>query len=172
MKIFKLLIPFCAVVVVGCASTGGTGDGADGMGGSGMDGANTSGIDGSGAGGAMALDSEMVAELMNNSVIYFGYDSANLDSGSLDLAQRHGAYIANNPGTKVRLEGHADERGTREYNLGLGERRAVSVQNVLMVQGVTSDQLSIVSFGEERPANSDSSDAAYAENRRVEIIYE
>lgn len=171
MKIWKLLIPFCAVIVVGCASTGGTDDGADGAAG-GAGGASSSGVGGAGAGSMSALDPEQVAALMDNTVIYFGFDSSNLDSASLDLAQQHGAYIANSPGVKVRLEGHADERGSREYNLGLGERRAVSVQNVLNVQGVAMDQVQIVSYGEERPANPDSNEAAWAENRRVEIIYE
>jgi peptidoglycan-associated lipoprotein len=169
MKIWKLLIPFCAVIFVGCASTGGSGDGADGAGGSGT---SSSGVGGGGAGSATPLTSDQVAALMDNSVIYFAFDSANMDSASQDLAQQHGAYIANNPDINVRLEGHADERGTREYNLGLGERRSVSVQNVLSVQGTSSTQLKIISFGEERPANPGSDDAAWAENRRVEIIYE
>jgi peptidoglycan-associated lipoprotein len=172
MKIWKLLIPFCAVIIVGCASSGGTDDGSAGGAGGAGDGSSTSGVNGDGVGGATTLDAEMLAELKSSNIIYFGYDSANLDSASLELAQQHGAYIANNPDVVARLEGHADERGTREYNLGLGERRSVSVQNVLSVQGVAPEQLNIISFGEERPVNLASDDAAYAENRRVEIVYE
>jgi peptidoglycan-associated lipoprotein len=71
----------------------------------------------------------------------------------------------------VRLEGHADERGSREYNIGLGERRAQAVRRALMLQGVAESQLSTVSYGEERPVTTGSSDDAWAQNRRVEIIY-
>jgi len=71
----------------------------------------------------------------------------------------------------VRLEGHADERGSREYNIGLGERRAQAVRRLLLLQGVSAGQISTVSFGEERPAADGSSESAYAQNRRVEIIY-
>ena len=86
MKIWKLLIPFCAVIVVGCASTGGADGGADGAAG-GAGGASSSGVDGAGAGGMSPLDPELVAELMENTVIYFGFDSSNLHSASLELAQ-------------------------------------------------------------------------------------
>ena len=71
----------------------------------------------------------------------------------------------------MRLEGHADERGSREYNIGLGERRAQSVRNVLLLQGGTSDQITTVSFGEERPAVIGSDEEAWSLNRRVEIVY-
>ena len=72
---------------------------------------------------------------------------------------------------KVRLEGHTDERGTREYNIGLGERRAQAVRRALMLQGVGEAQISTVSFGEERPAVAGDDEAAWAQNRRVEILY-
>jgi peptidoglycan-associated lipoprotein len=71
----------------------------------------------------------------------------------------------------VRLEGHADERGSREYNIGLGERRAQAVRRLLLLQGVSAGQISTVSFGEERPRATGSTESAWAQNRRVEITY-
>jgi peptidoglycan-associated lipoprotein len=170
MKIWKLLIPFCAMIVVGCASQSGTE--TDGSAADGSDGASTSGAGASGSGSAMALDSDIEKSLMDNNIIYFAFDSADLDSQSSEIAKLHGAYLAENPGAKVRLEGHADERGSREYNLGLGERRAAGVQSVLSVQGASSSQLTTISFGEERPANTGTGESAWAKNRRVEIVYE
>jgi peptidoglycan-associated lipoprotein len=75
------------------------------------------------------------------------------------------------PDLSVRLEGHADERGSREYNIGLGERRAQAVRQVLMLQGVPATQITTVSYGEERPAVAGSSEEAWERNRRVEIVY-
>ena len=83
----------------------------------------------------------------------------------------HARRLAANPGVSVRLEGHADERGSREYNIGLGERRAQAVRQALMLQGVNSVQITTVSYGEERPADSRSFEDAWAKNRRVEIAY-
>jgi peptidoglycan-associated lipoprotein len=170
MKIWKLLIPFCAMVVVGCASTGGAdGDGA----GAGADGAQTSGAGADGSGSATAIGSDLDgAGLMNDRIVYFAFDSSEIDSNSLELLKRHGAYLADNPGANARLEGHADERGSREYNIGLGERRAAAVSSVLLVQGASASQLTTISFGEERPANTGTGEAAWAENRRVEIVYD
>jgi peptidoglycan-associated lipoprotein len=76
-----------------------------------------------------------------------------------------------NPRRRIRLEGHTDERGSREYNIGLGERRALSVRRYLLLQGVSSDQLTTVSYGEERPAVLGSNEQAWAQNRRVELVY-
>ena len=170
MKIWKLLIPLCAMVVVGCASTGGTdGEGADGS----SDGAVTSADGNGGAGSATALDSDReAAALKNDRIIYFEFDSADIDSASLELLKRHGALMADNPGASARLEGHADERGSREYNIGLGERRAAAVQSVLLVQGASASQLTTISYGEERPANTGTGESAWAQNRRVEIVYD
>ena len=88
-----------------------------------------------------------------------------------DTAAQHGLVLANNPGRSVRLEGHADERGSREYNIGLGERRSQAVRRLLLIQGASPDQISTVSFGEERPAAFGSDEESYQLNRRVEITY-
>ncbi len=84
----------------------------------------------------------------------------------------HGEYLASNADAQVRLEGHADETGSREYNIGLGEGRAQAVRRLLLLQGVASEQLNTVSFGEERPAEFGSDDESYALNRRVELVYQ
>ena len=104
-------------------------------------------------------------------VIYFDFDSSEVRSEDTDTVSRHAVQLADNANLSVRLEGHADERGSREYNIGLGERRAQSVRRLLLIQGASASQISTVSFGEERPAAEGSSEAAYAQNRRVEITY-
>lgn len=104
-------------------------------------------------------------------VIYFEFDSSEVRPQDQDLVSRHAMQLGNNLGARVRLEGHADERGSREYNIGLGERRAQAVRQMLMIQGVSPDQISTVSFGEERPVAFGSSESDYAQNRRVEFTY-
>ena len=133
--------------------------------------------DGQGGGGGIAvspLEAERAAErarLMQQLVVYFDYDEAEILPEFNALLQAHGQYLAQNPNTQVRLEGHADERGSREYNIGLGERRAQAVRRVLMLQGASGAQLTTVSYGEERPAQTGSDDEAWRLNRRVELVY-
>ena len=105
------------------------------------------------------------------SVIYFDFDSSEVRSDDTDVITRHAMQLASNPRVRVRLEGHADERGSREYNIGLGERRSQSVRRLLLIQGASPAQISTVSFGEERPEVDGSDEAAYSLNRRVEIKY-
>ena len=104
-------------------------------------------------------------------IIYFEYDSAKLTSESIAILETHGNFIAGNGEVKVRLEGHGDERGSREYNIALGDRRAQSVRRVLLFQGASSDQVETVSYGEEKPMDLGHDDAAWSMNRRVELIY-
>src|SRR5688572_25685312 len=110
-------------------------------------------------------------ELLSNRVVYFDFDRADIRGDSQAVVNAHAAYLAKNPSQKVRLEGHADDRGSREYNIGLGERRGQAVRRALLLQGVAEAQLSTVSYGEERPAVAGSDEQAYALNRRVEIVY-
>ncbi len=109
--------------------------------------------------------------LLAETVIYFEFDTARISSEYSEVLAAHARRLAANPGVSVRLEGHADERGSREYNIGLGERRAQAVRQALMLQGVNSVQITTVSYGEERPADSRSDEDAWAKNRRVEIAY-
>jgi peptidoglycan-associated lipoprotein len=105
-------------------------------------------------------------------VIYFAYDSSEVLMEDQDTIAAHGAYLTANPDQTVTLEGHADERGSREYNIGLGDRRAQSVRRMLDLQGISSQQVTIVSYGEEKPAAEGHSDAAWRMNRRVEVVYQ
>jgi peptidoglycan-associated lipoprotein len=104
-------------------------------------------------------------------VIYFDFDQSTVRSEYLDVIQAHADYMAANPQVVLRLEGHADEKGTREYNLGLGENRANSVRSLMMAQGVADNQLVVVSYGEERPAAFAHNEESWALNRRVELVY-
>jgi peptidoglycan-associated lipoprotein len=127
-----------------------------------------------GGDGGSITESPLEAEqrrLMQQLVVYFDYDEADILPEFNALLQAHGQFLARNPNSQLRLEGHADERGSREYNIGLGERRAQSVRRILMLQGAAQSQLTTVSYGEERPAQSGSDDEAWRLNRRVELVY-
>lgn len=171
MNIFKaLLVSSFVMALAGCGSqeipdpdptydTVGDTTGAD------TDGMDSTGLDG----GEFIDDDTFAGELAN--VVHFDFDSYELRPDDADIAARHGLQLAENPGLTVRLEGHADERGSREYNIGLGERRAQAVRRVLMLQGAQPSQIATVSFGEERPAALGSDEDAWAQNRRVEFKY-
>jgi len=104
-------------------------------------------------------------------IVYFDYDRAEIKAEFVPIIAAHAKFLNGNAQRKVRLEGHSDERGSREYNIGLGERRAQAVRRALMLQGVTDTQITTVSYGEERPAVAGSDETAYARNRRVELVY-
>ena len=101
--------------------------------------------------------------------VFFGYDSSDLDSDALELLQDQVAWLKQHSDVSVIVEGHCDERGTREYNLALGQRRAESVANYLISNGVKRNRLSVKSYGEERPLALGSNDSAWSKNRRVEL---
>lgn len=130
---------------------------------------DTSGVDNSGAATEDAAGPS--GELLSKRVVYFDLDRADIRADSQTVITAHARYLAGASGQKVRLEGHADERGSREYNIGLGERRAQAVRRALLLLGVAESQLATVSYGEERPAATGSDESAYSQNRRVEIIY-
>jgi len=104
-------------------------------------------------------------------IVYFDYDSSDIRPEFVDVVAAHGRFLSGNASVRVRLEGHTDERGSPEYNIGLGERRAQTVKRALLLQGVAESQIATVSYGEERPAVSGSDEAVYTKNRRVEIVY-
>lgn len=108
---------------------------------------------------------------LSTRTIYFEFDSSRIQSKFNEALRAHANYLSQHPEVTLRLEGHTDERGTREYNVALGERRAESVEKVLVLNGADPEQLTTLSFGEERPAELGSTEAAYAKNRRVELIY-
>ena len=90
--------------------------------------------------------------LLATRIVYFDFDSSEIKGDGTDVVAAHAKFLAGHSGTRVRLEGHTDERGSREYNIGLGERRAQAVRRALLLQGATDAQISTVSYGEERPA--------------------
>lgn len=111
----------------------------------------------------------MEAAALNTTVFYFDFDVAEFMASDRDVLAIHGRNLGANSSRGVRLEGHADERGTREYNLALGERRANSIRDYLVVNGASQSQIETVSYGEERPASQGQTDQAYRMNRRVEL---
>lgn len=111
------------------------------------------------------------ASPLSKRTVYFEFDSSTVRSEDIPTLEAHAGYLARNPNATVRLEGHTDERGSREYNLALGERRALSIRQFLMLQGASMNQIQVTSFGEERPAVDGSDEYAWSQNRRVEIIY-
>lgn len=111
------------------------------------------------------------AELLAKRRVHFAFDSSAIDEEARAIIEAHAAHLAANPRIKVHLEGHCDERGTREYNLALGERRAEAVARLLKVLGVDSARISTVSYGEEKPLDPEHNESAWRLNRRVEIIY-
>lgn len=115
---------------------------------------------------------EAQAALLQQTVFYFDFDQSTIKNESKVALIAHAGYLAANGAARVVLEGHTDERGTVEYNLALGERRALSVRGFLLANGASANQIQVVSFGEERPAINASNEEAYAKNRRVEVKYQ
>ncbi|RCX28429.1 peptidoglycan-associated lipoprotein Pal [Thioalbus denitrificans] len=159
--------------LAGCQTTGGLGQGEEGAA---VDeaGAMSGGADarGAAAGGrfsSAALDDPNSP--LANRVFYFDFDSFMIKDEDRSTISAHGEFLAANPDAKVRLEGHADERGSREYNIALGERRANAVRQLLQLQGVAAGQIETVSYGEERPAGLGHDEQSWSLNRRVELIY-
>lgn len=191
-----------AIVLSGCSSKGGTqgegdvaGTGVDGSGAAGGAGGpkinryGTGGAGGSGSrygaygsegegGGAGRNGLTGDPELDNATgplakrVVYFMYDSFEVKPEYRAVVSAHAAYLAAHPGRNVVLEGHADERGTQEYNVALGEQRAQAVARMLQLQGAANGQIQVVSFGEEKPADTGHDEPAWQQNRRVELSYQ
>ncbi len=111
------------------------------------------------------------ADALSKRVIYFEFDSSDVTSEAREIIAAHAQNLSQNANLSVVLEGHADERGTREYNVALGENRAKAVKQLLVVQGVSPSQIQVISFGEERPAAVGHDESAWSLNRRVELLY-
>ncbi len=172
-KVLKGLMLALPVMAIAACSSNKSADndqsGAGGMmgAGSGMTGAN-------GGNGNMSADEQarlQMQQLQQNNIVYFGYDSYDVNSEFQQMLDAHAAFLRNNPSYKVTIEGHADERGTPEYNIALGERRANAVKMYLQGKGVSADQIAIVSYGKEKPAVLGHDEAAYAKNRRAVLVY-
>jgi peptidoglycan-associated lipoprotein len=152
-------VPRTAEAVVGDSGLGAAGNGAQ----------NKAASDANAAGDSQGNGASAPAGVAR--LIYFDYDSSEIRPEFVSLIAAHAHALARNASVRVRLEGHTDERGSPEYNIGLGERRAQAVRRALMLQGVTDAQVATVSYGQERPAVSGHDEAAWAKNRRVEFVY-
>ena len=139
------------------------------------DSATAGGANAAGAGGAQGAGEEGQngASAPGNAarVIYFDFDSSEIKPEYVNVIAAHAKQLARNASVRIRLEGHTDERGSPEYNIGLGERRAQAVKRALLLQGVADSQVATVSYGEERPAVTGATETSWAKNRRVEFIY-
>jgi len=109
--------------------------------------------------------------LLSKRVVYFDFDKSDIKDEYRDIIAAHAAYLAEHPSARVTLEGNADERGSREYNMGLGERRAKAVSQFMLLQGAAASQIEVVSYGEERPVAFGHDEESWALNRRTEIVY-
>lgn len=174
-----LAVAFSIVVIAGCSSTGGT-RGGESTGsqtgsttGSGAEsrGAGSGGQYGSTTGSGTRTSQQADSRIPDVRTIYFDFNRDTIKSEYESVVMAHARYLRANPRATVVLQGHTDERGTREYNLALGERRANAVQRFLNIQGVSNSQMSVVSYGEERPEARGQSEDAYAKNRRVVFDY-
>ena len=153
------------LTMAGCSSVTGMGDKSD----NGAPVAEATGANEGGAWTGSPLDDPN--SLLSTKIIYFAYDASEVAPDYQDVVVAHGNYLAANPDVKVTVEGHADERGSREYNIALGERRAIAVKQLLMAQGASEGQITTISYGEERPVDVASNEAAWSANRRVELVY-
>lgn len=174
-----LAVAFSIVVIAGCSSTGGT-QGGESTGsqtgsttGSGAEsrGAGSGGQYGSTTGSGTSASQQADSRIPEVRTIYFDFDRDTIKSEYESVVMAHARYLRANPNASVVLQGHTDERGTREYNLALGERRANSVQRFLNIQDVSNGQMSVVSYGEERPEVRGQDEDSYARNRRVIFSY-
>ncbi|MBU3824865.1 MAG: peptidoglycan-associated lipoprotein Pal [Candidatus Oceanisphaera merdipullorum] len=125
-------------------------------------------------GGAMSADEQMRQQyeaLRRENVIYFEFDQDEVSGHYAQVLEAHANYLRSNPSVSILVEGHADERGTPEYNIALGERRAKAVTSYLQSLGVSGAQLAIVSYGEEKPVDASHTDSAFSKNRRAVLVY-
>ncbi|MEQ1529495.1 MAG: peptidoglycan-associated lipoprotein Pal [Methylococcales bacterium] len=150
------------------ASTSGLNNGSD-MNGSELNGSSRYGS----GGGAANLGPEFSDpnNPLSKQTIYFMLDSSQVQEDFVPVIAAHSQYLASHGNQRIVLEGHGDERGSREYNIALGEQRAKSVANMMKVQGVSESQIEVVSYGEEKPAAFGHDEASWEMNRRVEVVY-
>lgn len=158
-------LAMAVALIAGCSSTSTTTDG-------GADVTDANAAQAQGANGANVQAGTSYADVARlRTTFYFDFDQSVVrQEGFADL-EGHARYLANNPSAKVRLEGHADERGTREYNIALGEARANAVARLLIVNGASNGQIETISYGEEKPAMLGHTESEWSLNRRVELSY-
>lgn len=176
MKMVKAVAIALAIGwLAGCSSTGGSKDAGVAIEDRGTDaGMDAGGVTTTGVGGYGDLSLQSLSDPnspLSQRVIYFAFDSSEVAEQDRELVAAHAAVLAANSQLSVSIEGHGDERGSREYNVGLGDRRAQAVRRMLEFQGVSPSQISTVSYGEEKPAVEGHDESAWSLNRRVELVY-
>ena len=184
-----IVLLFVTVFMVGCTSTkekgGQTGNmdaSTSGYSDTGITGTELQGLGPDGGmmeGSLMGSNAELMGGEFGNpqsplskQIIYLMFDSSQIHQVFQQVVDAHAQYLSAHPGQRVILEGHADERGSREYNVALSEQRAKAVARLLEMKGVSPSQLDLVSYGEEKPAVFENDEAAWQQNRRVEIVYQ
>ena len=179
VKLLVLPVLASALVMTGCANRKPTTDLQAGQTPNGATTVNTQGLSEDAALNAQNLAgasakgvTEANKAFLAKRVVHFDYDSSELSNDDYQTLQAHAQFLMANANSKVALTGHTDERGTREYNMALGERRAKAVESFLITNGVNAAQLEAVSYGKEMPVNPGHDENAWKENRRVEINYE
>ena len=179
VKLLVLPVLASALVMTGCANRKPTTDLQAGQTPNGATTVNTQGLSEDAALNAQNLAgasakgvTEANKAFLAKRVVHFDYDSSELSNDDYQTLQAHAQFLMANANSKVALTGHTDERGTREYNMALGERRAKAVESFLITNGVNAGQLEAVSYGKEMPVNPGHDENAWKENRRVEINYE
>lgn len=161
----------CTTSKTGNGSADGSSGGADGTGGASTSAGGTgNGLDSQSMGGANG-GAGSAGNPLSVRVFHFDYDSSDVQASDYNALKAHAQYLKKTPSAKLLVGGHTDERGTREYNMALGERRAKSVAAFLASNGATPTQVEVVSYGEEKPVSMGESESAWAENRRVELDY-
>ena len=164
----KLIIPaLLALLITGCSSTPDSGDGAPVEGRDGVATVNAGGVDG------RKLPPELTdpKNILSKRSVYFDYDRFDVKTEYKDLVTAHAKFLASRPQFKMLIQGNTDDRGSREYNLALGQKRADAIKKMLTMLGAREDQVESVSLGEEKPKNEGQNEAAWAENRRGDMLY-
>tara|TARA_R110001583_G_scaffold183598_1_gene342314 strand:+ start:49083 stop:49667 length:585 start_codon:yes stop_codon:yes gene_type:complete len=191
MKVIKLLtVSMILVAVAGCSSLGSAKKDTDAMQGdvsiedrnadsSGLEGGKAYGSDVNGDERQVTVGEDGYqdgqfndpANPLSHRIVYFDYDSSSVRPQDLPILEAHAAYLSAHPNVNIRVEGHTDDRGSREYNLALGERRALAIRQILMLQGASINQFQVTSYGEERLAAEGYDESVWSKNRRVELTY-
>jgi peptidoglycan-associated lipoprotein len=174
---------FAAALLAGCQSTStqdpapieekapGAAAGAGAAGGTTTSGVTTAPVGGAATGAGATSPLKDPKNILSKRIVYFDYDSYVVKDEYKALVEAHAKYLQANKSAKVTLQGHTDERGTREYNIALGQKRADAVKKLMLLLGATEMQVETVSFGKEKPKAEGHDEGAWAMNRRVEIVY-
>jgi peptidoglycan-associated lipoprotein len=175
-----VLVAILAAALVGCSSTPTTeapveDRGAAGAAGAGAGGAQTGGAQGAGVSGSATAGARNPlrdpSSILSKRSIYFDFDSFVVKDEYRPLVEAHARYLQQNRTARMTIQGNTDERGSREYNIALGQKRADAVKRMMLLLGATDSQIETVSYGEERPKNAGHDESAWAENRRDDVVY-